>query len=82
MKILVNVLVPSISEKFDLLVPDFLPIKEVATLIADAVEYLSNRRYISSREELLCLVEQKLLLREDLTLRDYNVRHGDHLVIM
>lgn len=82
MKVLVNVSVPSISEKYDLLIPDFLPVKEVATLIADAVEYLSNRRYVSSKQEFICLAEQEVLLREDLTLRDYNVRNGDHLVIM
>ena len=82
MKVLVNIFVPSISENYDVLVPDFLPVKEVIALIAEAVEYLSNRRYVSSKHELLCLVEQKLLLREDLTLRDYNVRNGDHLVIM
>lgn len=82
MKILVNIFVPSISENYDVLVPDFLPVKEVTTLISEAVEYLSNRRYVSSKQEFICLVEQEVLLREDLTLRDYNVRNGDHLVIM
>lgn len=43
MKILVNISVPSIFENYDLLIPDFLPVKEVAALISEAVEYLSNR---------------------------------------
>ena len=82
MKILVNVFVPSISENYDVLVPDFLPVKQVTRLIAEAVVYLSDCKYVSSKKEWLCHAERKLLLRGNLTLKDYNVRNGDHLVIM
>lgn len=40
MKILVNISVPSIFENYDLLIPDYLPVKAVETLISEAVEYL------------------------------------------
>lgn len=82
MKVLVNVSVPTISENYDFLIPDFLKIKEVALLVSEAVAYLSNHRYVSSWQEMICLAEQEILLREDLTLKDYNIRNGDHLIIM
>lgn len=82
MKVLVNIFIPSISENYDLLIPDFLPIKELTLLIAEAVEYLSNHRYVSSRQEFICSADQELLLRKDLTLKDYQIKNGDHLFIM
>ena len=82
MKILVNVSVPAIGEKYDVLVPDFLRIKSVTMLITDAVESLSNHMYVSSGEELLCSADKNILLRPNATLEKYGIQNGDHLVLM
>ena len=82
MKVLVNVFVPAISEDYDLLIPTCMSIREVTTLMTEAIIYLSNNRYISSGQEFICLYEQNILLQDALTLRDYGVRNGDHLVYM
>lgn len=58
MKTLVDVYVPAISEHFDVQVPCFLTVGEVSTLLAEAVEELSNHNYVSSKNELLCFAEQ------------------------
>lgn len=82
MKILVNVFVPAIGEKYDVMVPVFLRIKIVTALIASAVENLSNHLYVSSGEECLCSIEQGIRLRQDVTLEKYSIGNGDHLIIM
>lgn len=82
MKILVNISIPAISEKYDILVPDDLRIKTVVNLIAGAVEGLSNGLYVASGEECLCSVEKNILLRNNATLEKYGIRNGDHLIMM
>lgn len=82
MKVLIGVSVPAISESYDVLVPDFVPVKDVTALITEAVVFLSNRRYVPSKQEFLCLKEQNVLLQQDLTLKDYKVKHSDHLVLL
>ena len=82
MKLLVNVYIPAISEKYDVLIPDNLRIKTVTTLIAGTVEDLSNHRFVSSGDECLCSVEKNILLRHNATLHKYGIKNGDHLVLM
>lgn len=82
MKLLVNVFVPAIGEKYDILIPDTLRIKMVTTLIAGTIEDLSNYRYVSSGEECLCSAEKKILLRHNATLQKYGIKNGDHLILI
>lgn len=82
MKILVNVSVPAIGEKYDILVPGFLRIRSVTNLIAGAVENLSNHVYVSSGEECLCSADRNILLRPNATLERYGIQNGDHLILM
>ena len=82
MKILVNVSVPAIGEKYDILVPGFLRIRSVTNLIAGTVENLSNHVYISSGEECLCSADRNMLLRPNATMERYGIQNGDHLVLM
>jgi len=81
-KILVKVSVPAIGEEYDILIPDFLRIKSVIPLIAEAVENLSNHMYISSGAECLCSADKNILLRPNATLEQYGIQNGDHLVMM
>lgn len=82
MKILVNVSVPAIGENYDVMVPDFLRIRSVITLIADTVQALSDNLYVPSGEECLCSVEKDILLRPNATLEKYGIQNGDHLIMM
>ncbi len=82
MKILVNVYVPAIGERYDILVPDFLRIRSVTSLIANAVENLSDHLYVPSGEECLCSAEKNIMLRSTTTLETYGIRNGDHLIMM
>ena len=82
MKILVNVYVPAISRSFDVLIPDFLKIKTITSMIAHTVEDLSDNLYVSSGEEHLFLREKEILFRGNTVLSKYGVQNGDHLVLM
>lgn len=81
MKVLVDVSVPVISKRYDVLVPDFLLVQEAANLIASAVEKLSNNMYVSSGRELLCSAESEQLLQEDVPMSSYGIKNGDHLIL-
>jgi len=82
MKILINVFVPAIGKKYDVLVPDFLRIKIVSSLIAGTVETLSDNIYVSSGQEQLCSAEKNILLNSNVTLKKYGIQNGDHLVLI
>ena len=82
MKILINVFVPAISEGYDILVPDFLSIVELTRLISRAVEEASNRKYISSGSEFLCLREKSILMRQDALPETYGIKNGEKLLLI
>ena len=80
-KILVNLTIPALSESFDLRIPDFLRIRVLVPLLADAVTDLSSGRYISSGKETLCCREQKTVLDPGKTVRECGLHNGDHLFL-
>ena len=82
MKVLISVSIPAIGEKYDILVPDNLRIRNVTLLIAETVENLSNHMYISSGGEHLCSADRNNLLRPNATLEKYGIKNGDHLVMI
>ena len=82
MKILVNLYVPAIGEGYDILVPNFMKIRSVVSLIAGTVENLSDHLYVSSGEECLCSAEKNILLRPNATLEKYGIQNGDHLIMI
>ena len=82
MKILVNVYVPAIGEKYDVLVPNSLRVRNITHLIADTVEDLSDHLYVASGEECLCSMDKNILLRHNATLEKYGIQNGDHLILM
>lgn len=80
-KILVTLVVPSVEEEFDVLIPDFLPMKEVACLLAEAVSDVMEKRYAASGYELLCRKEPYMVLHPEYTLAEYGVEHGEYLYL-
>ena len=82
MKELVSIYVPAVGLKYDILVPDDVRIKNIISLVAGAVENLSNHKYVASGEEYLYSAEKGILLRPNATLEKYGIQNGDHLVMM
>ena len=82
MKTLLKISIPAIVAEFDVLVPAFLRIKSIITLIADACENLTGSAYVCSGEERLCSVEKNMVLKSESTLERYGVTNGEHLMII
>lgn len=80
-KILVNLTIPALSESYDLLIPDFLKIRVLMPMVADAVTELSSGQYISSGKESLCCRELSKALDQGSTLRECGITNGDHLYL-
>lgn len=82
MKRLVTLSVPSVSARYDVLIPDTLLVRELIPLLLNAVDELSNHGYVSSGQELLCAEEKEMLLQEDQPLYAYKIKNGDHLLLL
>lgn len=82
MKILVDLYVPVIDQRFDILLPDFLSVKEIIELIAEAIEKLGNNQFRAFGNEALCCQKSNMIIAGDRTLKDYNVQNGDTLVLI
>lgn len=82
MKLLLNVQVPAIDKKYDILIPDFLPITEVTALIIQAVKEASSNNYKSSGKETLSFKEGNCILAGNATLKTYHVMNGDTIVLI
>ncbi len=66
---MITLKVPSVEQKFDVLVPDFLPVKDVIPLMAEAVSELTRMMYVSSGAEVLCRDDPSEIFNGEYTLR-------------
>ena len=82
MKILVNVKIPAINGEYDMLIPDFEKIETITSLITDIASEMSGNQYVSSGEEVLCHRENRVVLGTGHTLKDYDVKNGDTLLLI
>lgn len=80
-KILITLKVPSVQMEQDVMIPDFLPVKEIIKLLTEAVADLTQNMYISSGDEVLCRKTPEIILNERYTLQDYGVEHGEILYL-
>ncbi len=80
-KILVTLKVPSVQLEQDVMIPDFLPVKEVIKLLTEAVADLTQNMYVSSGQEVLCRNAPTMVLNGKYTLQDYGVEHGETLYL-
>ena len=80
-KKLITLVVPSVEEEFDILVPDFLVIKELIKLLAEAVSDITQNMYVSSGCEVLCRREPDMILDEEYTLQEYGLQNGEYLYL-
>lgn len=80
-KVCVIVKTPAISREDDMLLPDYIPIELLKKLICDAVKELSSGAFEPTGKELLCRLEDGIILHPRYTLSDYSVTDGMHLLL-
>ena len=81
-KVLVEIRIPAVSNRFDIFVPTDVPIKTLNGILADGVAELTNGKYIVSGYEQLCLKEPSGLLNPSYTLQDYGIKAGMTLYLI
>lgn len=81
-KILVRLIIPAIEQEHDIYIPGFLSVRELTGLIVHAVKEIAGQNYISSGNEVLCLRERNILLDPDMNAFDYDIKNGDHIVLI
>ena len=82
MKILVELEIPALEQVYDVWIPDDLMISQVIRQLAAGMQSLSDEEYVSSGAECLCRRKGSQLLKPSLSLRDYEIRSGDHLLLI
>ena len=81
-KLLLTLEVASISHSYEVLVPDFLKVKELLPLFVRIAREQSGGLYRSSGTEFLCSIAENTLLDANSTLEEYNIKNGDHLIML
>ena len=81
-KVLVSVRCATTDEAYDVYIPVNLTISQISMLLGKGVEEMSDRKYVSSGKELLCIKSANILLEPELTLSDYQVKNGDELLMI
>lgn len=80
-KILVNLTVPAIHESFDILLPDFIRVRQLTPVVAEAVAEVSYGRYVISGRERLCGGAPEKELEPDFTAAECGVTNGSKLLL-
>lgn len=81
-KIIIRLIVPTISREFDMYIPVSITISELTNLMIKAVEDITNKRYVSSGNEILCLKEKNTMLIQEAMVQSYGIQNGDHIVMI
>lgn len=80
-KVLVNVTVAALGESYDAFVPKAVTVGQAAVLLGQAMEEVSNHRYVPSGTELVCADGGKRLLERSAIFGACGIENGDRLVL-
>lgn len=78
---MITLKVPSVQQKYDVMIPDFLTVREITELLREAVMETTQHMYVPSGEEILCRENPAMILNCEYTLQDYSVEHGECLYL-
>lgn len=81
-KLLISLIVPALERRYDLFVPQDVPIRKVIEVMINGVRDLSDEQYQTSGREMLMSDRYDLPLREDQPLCAYGIRDGETLILI
>lgn len=81
-KIQVMLEVPSVSKKYEMEIPVHLKVKNLIPLLVQVIVELTDGLYVSSGNEFLCASGRDILLDEDSMVAYYDIKNGDHLMMI
>lgn len=80
-KVLVNVTCAALGESHDVFVPKAVTVGQAGVLLGQAMEEVSNHRYIASGTELICADDGKRLLGRSSIFGACGIENGDRLIL-
>lgn len=81
-KILIHVYVPALQMWFDVLIPDFLKCNDIVSALGNLIADVTEGKYYSSGEEILCSNDSLKVFKGEKTLNEYGVTNGENLLFM
>lgn len=81
-KVLVEVFVPVLNQSFDIFIPRQERMAEVLELIKKAVSEMSDERFVSNENTIICHREDGMILNINLSVYELNVRNGSKLMLI
>lgn len=76
-KVMITLVVPSLGEKFDVLLPIFLTIRELTPLLTKALTEITENRYVASGSEILCSGERQAVFDQMSTIKECGIQNSD-----
>ena len=80
-KVCIILELPALKTEYDMLLPDYMQISLLITLLAKAANELTNGAFSPTGKELLCKRDEEQILHPDYTLADYGVTNGMRLML-
>ncbi len=81
-KLLISLIVPALEQRYDLFVPQDVPVRTLIEVMVNGVRDLSDEQYQSSGREMLMSARFDLPLQQDQTLSAYGIRDGETLILI
>ena len=80
-KVLITLVIPSLGEKYDVLLPVFLTVGEIIPLLTEALTDITGKRYVTSGTEFLCSSERQIIFNRTYTIEACGIQNGDKLFL-
>ncbi len=81
-KVLVEVFVPVINERYDVFIPNTSQMSEVLELLKKAVADLSDGRFIPTEETAVCYRENGAIINVNMTVYELGIHNGSKLMLI
>lgn len=76
-KVLITLVVPSLGEQYDVLLPVFLTVGESIPLLTEALTEITGNRYVASGNEFLCSSERQAVFDPARTIKECGIQNSD-----
>lgn len=81
-KVMVVLEVPVLRQSYEMLLPQYVSIEMLLVLIVEAVCSVSGQIYQDSGQEFLCSKRHGRILDDRMTLQEYGIQNGEHLLLI
>ena len=81
-KILVEIFLPALGQKYDTLIPIEIKLSEVIVLLTKVLNELSNGSYIATEDAILCDLETGNIFSVNMSVYELGLKNGSKLMLI